>query len=552
VKARKTTISSRRLEQFTFSNLDAWFSRKIFHRDASEIIVYFAVLCYGLVFSYFTIQKFYSFNAYAWDLGIFNQSFWTTTHNGQLFFSTVERFVNPSGVFFGIHFSPILFIALPFYSLYSSPLTLLVFQSFILGLGAIPLYFIAKRVLNVKTTAVVISLVYLLYPALHGVNWFDFHAQAFLPLFLFCTLYFLIKESKVPYFFFLFLSLMVAENVSMLSLFIGIYCFWIYRKQIITAIKEKTLHDTNAFIPPLTVAISLVWWFLALYIQQKYFPIDPAFSQFYKAVDNWSVLGIKNDPLTLPIYVVLNIGKGAEAFTYDLHLKLLYVVLLFAPLLFLSFRSAITAITLVWFVPVFFSNYPSYYTIGSHFPSYIIPFILVGAIYGLKSSAASLRFPRLKVRTRHLLLVGFLFAVFASPLSPVMTVLNNAALFPDYCPPVITEHDQTMQTLINLVPQNASILTQNNIFPHFSNRINAYAYPVELILDRAPPDLMDQYLNETIQKSDFIIVDTTTDSLANEIIMKANSVGVFGVYAEADGIFLLKKDYQRAPVFNPA
>jgi len=536
----------------TFRSLNEWLSRKTLRRDRSEIAVYLSVLCYTLIFSYFTILKYNSFSAYAWDLGIFDQSLWTTTHAGKFFYSTVEQYINPTGVFFGIHFSPILFLVLPFYLMQSSPLTLLVFQSFILSLGAVPLYFFAKRVLNVRTTALVFSLVYLLYPPLHGINWFDFHAQSFLPLFFFCTIYFLSKENWLQYFGFVFLSLMVAENVPITVLLIAIYCFWLYRKQFVNAIRKRTITDKRIFIPILTATLALFWRFLAVWIQQTYFPINPTYSQLYTAVDNWSVLGLKNDPITLPIYLILNIGKGIEAFSYDFYLKLLYVFLLFGPLLFLSFRSLITGITLAWFVPALFSNYSPYYLISAHYPAYIITFIFIGALYGMKRSVISPKFPSLSFHTKSLILVGFLFAVFASPLSPMTLVLSdNITSFSDYHPPSITAHDRILQTIVDIVPRDASILTQNNIFPHFSNRVNAYAYPVEVILDRAPPDAMDQYLNETIQKSNFILVDTVTDpSASTQLMAKADAVDIYGIYASADGIYLLRKDFQGDPVFH--
>jgi len=343
---------------------------------------------------------------------------------------------------------------------------------------------------------------------------------------------------------------MVAENVPVLVLFIGLYCFWLYRKQFINAIRKKTISDRNVLIPPLTILFSLLWWFLALYIQQTYFPINPAYSRLYNAVDNWSVLGIQDNPITLPIYLVLNLGKGAVAFSYDLHLKLLYVFLLFGPLLFLSFRSLITSITLAWFVPIFLSNYASYYTIGSHYPAYVIAFIFLGAVYGLKKSIRPRRFRSLKFYTKVLLLAGLLFAVFVSPLSPLMTVFSNTGLFVDYGPPIITEHDKILQAIVDIVPRDASILTQNNIFPHFSNRENAFAYPVALVIERTPLDLMDIYLNDTVQKCDYILVDTVTDSSSTAIISKANAVGTYGIYASADGIYLLKKDFQGVPVFH--
>ena len=220
---QEITALIRRLKRIDLETIEKRFSQKIFRRDLSEIIVFLSIICYTAVFSYYTIFKYYSFNAYAWDLGIFNQSLWTTLHTDKFLFSTVELFINPTGCFFGTHFSPILFLVLPVYYLYSSPETLLVLQSFILALGAVPLYFFTKDALNKKTLAVAFSLAYLLYPPLHGVNSFDFHVQAFLPVLFFCLMYYLGKEKWPHYFFFLFMSLFVAENVPVIMIFMILY-----------------------------------------------------------------------------------------------------------------------------------------------------------------------------------------------------------------------------------------------------------------------------------------------------------------------------------------
>jgi len=99
----------------------------------------------GLLFSVLTIFRFYAFRTRAWDLGIFTQSFWTTAYAGKFLYHTCELFINPSGVFFGVHFSPILFFVLPFYWAIPRPETLLVLQSFAIGSAAIPIYKLAKE-----------------------------------------------------------------------------------------------------------------------------------------------------------------------------------------------------------------------------------------------------------------------------------------------------------------------------------------------------------------------------------------------------------------------
>ncbi|MCJ7469449.1 DUF2079 domain-containing protein, partial [Candidatus Bathyarchaeota archaeon] len=108
-------------EHFKKANLESiekTLTLKTFKIELSWFLVGLAIGVYTLTFSYFTIMKHYEFRSYAWDLGIFNQSFWTTLYEGRFFYNNVELLVNPSGSFFGIHFSPILFLILPIYAVY--------------------------------------------------------------------------------------------------------------------------------------------------------------------------------------------------------------------------------------------------------------------------------------------------------------------------------------------------------------------------------------------------------------------------------------------------
>jgi len=537
------TLNIGRIEEFLGS--------RVLKRDLSEIIVYLLITIYTVVFSYNTILKYNAFRAYAWDLGIFNQALWTTLYDGKMFYYTVELFVNPGGNFFGSHFSPILFLMLPVYYLHPAPETLLVFQSFILALGALPLYYFTKETLNHRTAAVVFALAYLIYPPLHGVNWFDFHVQAFLPVLFFSTMYFLKKEKWSLYFVFILLSLSVAENVPFTIVFIGLYCLWLYRKQVVQMVKEKNVSDKRVLIPILTIAIAVFWFILALWIKRTYFPIDPDYSRFYKSVDNWSVLGIQDDPVKLPIYIISYPWKVLEAVVYDAYLKLVYIILLFGPLQFLSFKSAKTIIAFVWLVPALLSNYPPYYLIGCHFPAYIIAFIFLAAVEAVSDRNGKHNTSGPKRYVKNIIILGLLFLIFISPLSPLLTTFrDNPVVFSDYQPPSITSHELMLHTIANLVPKNASVLTQNNIFPHFSSRSNAYVYPIGLALDRAPPDKMNSYLNNLMQNSEYALVDDVTDSAtASLVIDRIEHNQNHGLYAFADGIYLFKRGYQGLPVF---
>ena len=543
---------------FSVEGFEKLFSLKVLKRDLSEILVCILIIVYTVIFSCYTTFKYNAFKAYAWDLGIFNQALWTTLHDGKLFYYTAELFVNPSGSFFGSHFSPILFLVLPVYSLYPRPETLLVFQSLILALGALPLYYFTRETLDHRTGAMVYVLAYLIYTPLHGVNWFDFHVQAFLPVLFFSVMYFLRRARKSNsridwslYFVFILLSLSVAENVPLVVFFIGLYCFWLYRRQVIQTVREKNLSNKKVLVPIITITIAVLWFLLATRIQRTYFPIDPEYSHFYKAVDNWSVLGIQDDPVKIPLYAILHPSKVLDALAYDAYFKLVYIILLFGPLKFLSFKSSKTIITFVWLAPVLLSNYSPYYLIGSQFPAYIIAFIFLAAVEAVRGKNKKFNAAKITSNIKNILILGVLFLIFTSPVSPLLTTIHSIVpFFSDYRSPIITEHELILKTIVNYVPANASVLTQNNIFPHFSSRSNAYVYPIGLALDRAPPDKMNLYLNNLMQNSEYTLVDDVTDSAtASLVIDRIENNQSHGLYAFADGIYLFKRGYQGLPVF---
>jgi hypothetical protein len=79
---------------------------------------------------------------------------------------------------FGNHAELLAYVLLPFYAIRQNSGTLMLIQSTVLGAAAIPLYKLARRHID-PWPACILALTYLLYPALHGENLFEFH---FLPL----------------------------------------------------------------------------------------------------------------------------------------------------------------------------------------------------------------------------------------------------------------------------------------------------------------------------------------------------------------------------------
>lgn len=533
--------------------ISAFFSRF----DRYDSLLFMSMFIYAIVFSYFTCLKHYVFSSYAGDLGIFNQAFYTTIFQGKLFYYTVENYVNPTGCYFAIHFSPILFTLVPFYAVYPTPETLLIAQSFILALGALPLYLIAYEILKDKRPSLVIALAYLLHPALQGANWFDFHSHSFLPLTIFSSHYFLIKRRWAPYFFSILLTLMIAEwtSIVVLALSANLLLIEILKFASISAKRlRKGMGNLNSILTSfkwlkiergsalaLSMILSVVWLFLSWHVKSLY-PLDPTFSGFLMATYNWKVLGIEssNFYISIPLQLLSHPDLAYQALLFDYHLKFLYLIFLFAPLLFIPFESKICISALVLLAPFLFSNGRGYYMIGYQNTLIVLPIIFLALVDGI--SRLNLK---KGINLKLLLVSTLLFIINTSPLSPMSHAFLNKTNILSY-PHRTLEVDEkvrAMHDLIALIPPNASVLASNSLFPHVSNRLNAYAIPAWGVL-KYNPEATTKYLSQLIDKSDYILLITPTSLLENNYVLNVviNDPS-FGLYAIGGSALLFKRGY---------
>ena len=100
------------------------------------------IILYIIILSAICILKYNNFLYNALDLAIINNVFYNTLH-GNAFWSSIQ-----GHSYIGDHFTPILFLLLPFYSIYQSPLTLLILQTVFLALTAWPIYKISLFILK--------------------------------------------------------------------------------------------------------------------------------------------------------------------------------------------------------------------------------------------------------------------------------------------------------------------------------------------------------------------------------------------------------------------
>ncbi len=153
-------------------------------------LLWSAILCYTILFSILVLWKYAHFYYDNLDLAIFNNVFWNTLH-GHWFQASIHP---PS--YLGDHFSPSLFLLMPFYALAPTPQTLLILQTVALGLSAQPIYLISEYIVGKerKWMPLFISMLWLVNPLVHNMNFFEFELMSFAVLGLLWTIWAYLKE----------------------------------------------------------------------------------------------------------------------------------------------------------------------------------------------------------------------------------------------------------------------------------------------------------------------------------------------------------------------
>jgi uncharacterized membrane protein len=489
--------------------------RRVFVRVRSSVssnwVLYLAVSVYIIVMSSITILKNRAFLTSGFDLGIFNQAFHTTLFDGKLFYETGDLSFNPGGSFFGAHFSPILFLLLPFYAIYPRVENLLVMQTVILALGAFPVYWMGRDKLG-KNVAYTISLIYLLYPPLILLNLNDFHMEAFTSTFFLFSVYYLEQEKWPNFFTFILLAIFTIEFAPIIGVFVALYAFVLYYRR-----NFKNRRKARIYIA-IAAVMAILFVIIALKTKEAFNnSTSPISSTFHNILLN---------PAELPKEIVSDFGG-----------KILYLISFLAPLAFLPFLAPEPLImALPWFGLSFMSTYQFYHVIFYQYTGFVIPFTMIALPKAIE---------RLNLKQTQRIIPLLLMATL---ICSVYLPLSTGSPW-NYQLPVPNDRTQKIHEILALIPSNASILTENDVFPHVSNRLNAYMYlPVD------SPNISPEY----------VLVDITSGwykwepgisgekTSPQDYIIEALEKGDYGVLASAKGILLLKKDYKGEPaLFEP-
>ena len=292
--------------------------------------------------------------------------------------------------------------------------------------------------------------------------------------------------------------------------------------------------------------MSVIWLILAFRIISIFNPFVPLTQG---KTENWSNLGASNI-LQVPIVAISNPGNVLNALTFDGLAKTLYLVVI----QFLGCYCRFFSIEF-WFlgspmlILALLSSNISYYTIGIQYSAFLVgPMTFAGIIMISKTvNNTKLRkiFAKRKIKGRTIMVGFVLLGLILS--NPFLSLNISNRPFAGFGIPVLTDTALAVENLLPLIPSNASVLTDSNIFPLVSSRINAYTLPFQI--DRNNITFFN-YIDGIISKVDYILI--TADywqpwpSFTAVILSRTQSFGVIGYQ---DGVLVLERGYEGNPLF---
>jgi hypothetical protein len=114
--------------------------------------------------------------------------------------------------------------------------------------------------------------------------------------------------------------------------------------------------------------------------------------------------------------------------------------------------------------------------------------------------------------------------------------------------PTLGVHEQLASTIIGMIPPDASVLTQYNLFPLVSDRLNAFLFPYQTYFPTGTS--FNSTVSSFMLRSDYILLDVRTDTWAPPWMLKILATSSqFGLYGAADGILLYREAYHAPPAF---
>jgi uncharacterized membrane protein len=431
----------------------------------TEKLVTLSMLGVGVIFyawyvTYMGFIRFEKFLSYSWDMGIYVNGFWHTLFNNNF----MDCVLMENGNYLGSHFelTHLIFIG-PFFYLFPTAKTLIVIGTIMVALGAIPIYLIANQILQNRWIAVLVSYCYLLNPALHSSNMWDFHEVNFFPLFLGLAVYFLMNKRFGLFYILLPFFLLLREDMALIIILISLF-FMFYQK-----------HFKNYLI---TIVICLVYFAITNIYLMPYFGDAGQGSNYGFGYRFEELIPFGKNPSELVKSLFINPVFALKVMLKEY--KIIYFFLMMLPVLFLPLlRMRYSFFYLYGFAITMLSTTDYMGDIAFQYPLYWIPGIYIATILVL-GDIQQHRIHFLENVNYKALMVAIIIATIIVSYQYGL-FLNNDKFKTGWHEIDLsyTDHDKERYKAFNkavkeIIPEDAIVSTEEFFYPHLAAKRNTY------------------------------------------------------------------------------
>jgi uncharacterized membrane protein len=415
----------------------------------SKHLLWAAIGAYASGFCALSILRHDAFNTGRFDLGNMTQAVWATAHGHPLAVTNLE---GEQVSRLGSHVDPILAAFAPLWWIWPSPSMLLAAQAIAIALGALPVFWLARKHLGSERAGLGFALAYLLYPAVEWLTLAEFHPVALAcPLLLFAFWY-LDENELVPFAVFAGLAALTKEEIPLVIAAMGIWY----------ALSRKRYRAGGAIAVLGAVATAISIKLVLPHYNEA------ASSGFYT---RYGALGDSPADILETIFTdpgrLVDVAFDSEGLHYLADL-LLPLVLLFAA----------APLVLIAAIPELGLNLLSathtQSSIHHHYTAGLIPPLIAASVVGAGRLARGEQ--RRAIMLAGIAVAAALVANFRLGAIPLWRSLPGGSSYQAHMSHV-SMHDRITERALRLIPESAVVSATNSLGSHLSARRRLVSFP---------------------------------------------------------------------------
>ncbi len=415
---------------------------------STRAVLWAGMLAWTAGFSALSILRQRAFNTGRFDMGNMVQAVWATAHGRPLEVTSLDgRQISRLAV----HFDPILAAFAPVWRIWPSADMLVVVQAAAVALGALPVFWLARKHLGSERAALGFALAYLLYPPVQWLTLNEFHPVALAcPLLLF-AFWHLDEDRLVP---FAVLAALAVASKEEIGLVVAGFGAW------------YALARRRRWAGAAILGLGVLGSALAVEVVVPHF--NGAASSFYSRYSEvgGSPGGIVETTFTDPARVLGEALDGRGLHYLGQLLVPLGGLWLFAPAALIAAVPEL-ALNLL-------SKNPFQSSIHFHYTAGLIPSLIVASVLGAASLAR--RRPQLVARLGAGAVVLGLAANYHLGAIPFWSKIPGGEdLQASYAQ--VTRHDRIAARALRLIPRGAVVSATNSLGAHLSARRRVLSLP---------------------------------------------------------------------------